>query len=339
MKRATIDDVARLAGVSIKTVSRVLNHEPTVRDSTQERVRAVMETLKYSPNSSARRLAGNRSYLLGLLYDNPSANYITSIQEGVLKVCKDEHYDMFIHPCSRSHPALLTEISDLLSLRKVDGLLLTAPISDMQSVRKMLRKMQAPNVVIEPSEPGGSKWTVGTNDRDSCAAMVHHFAGLGHKRIAFVLGHPDHLALTNRFEGFEAGMKESGLKVLKSLCVQGYNSFDSGVDCGRRLLSRTKLPTAIFCANDDMAAGVMRVAHEMNLSIPDDLSVAGFDDIPLARQTWPLLTTVRQPVHEMAELATRLLISRLRGETPEGVKRIMPSELVIRNSTGPVPQS
>lgn len=337
MKKASIHDVARLANVSIKTVSRVLNHEPKVRTSTMERVLEAMETLKYSPNSSARRLAGKRTYLLGLLYDDRSANYVTNIQGGVLEACKNDHYDVLIYPCRHNDPAILEDISDLVSNRRVDGLLLTPPISNVASVRRLIRKMAVPNVVIALAQMGDSKWTVDTNDREVCAQMVHYLAGLGHQRIAFVLGHPDHIAVSRRFEGYMDGMRESGLKVLRSLCVQGYNSFESGVKCARQLLNKKQPPTAIFCANDDMATGVGKVAHEMGITIPGELSIAGFDDIPLASQLYPTLTTIRQPTHDMAKLAAELLIRRLRGESPEGIKTILKSELVIRDSTGPVP--
>jgi len=337
MKRATIDDVAQLAGVSIKTVSRVLNHEPRVRESTRARVAQAMEALKYRPNSSARRLAGNCSYILGLLYDNPSASYITSIQEGVLEACEVEHYDILIHPCAHDSPTFQEDISELVAGVRVDGLILTPPISDLAELRKMLREMQIPNVVISLQVEGDSNWTVGTNDRDICAEMVRYLAGLGHQHIAFVSGHPDHKVIAQRFEGYRDAMLECGLKVSKANCLQGYNTFESGVECGQRLLSRKRPPTAIFCANDDMAAGVLKVAHEMKIAVPGELSVAGFDDIPLASQYWPSLTTIRQPTHEMARQATELLIKRLRGTLPQDTKRVLVSELVIRDSTGPAP--
>lgn len=301
------------------------------------RVLEAMETLQYSPNSSARRLAGNRSYLLALLYDDRSANYVTNLQRGVLEACKADHYDVLIYPCRHNDTSLLNDITELVTNRRVDGLLLTPPISDVESVRKHVRKLEAPNVVIALAKKGASKWTVDTNDRETCAEMVRYLAGLGHQRIAFVLGHPDHIAVSERFEGYKDGLRENGLKLYKSLCMQGYNSFKSGVDCGRRLLSKKQPPTAIFCANDEMAAGVKRVAHEIGISIPGDLSIAGFDDIPLAIQVYPELTTIRQPTYDMARLATELLIKRLRGESPEGIKRVLNSELVFRGSTGPAP--
>lgn len=337
MKKANIDDVARLAGVSIKTVSRVLNHEPKVRKTTKERVRESMRILKYSPNTSARRLAGNRSYLLGLLYDDRSGNYVTRTQAGVLEACRRDHYDLLIYPCRDDDPSLLDGISDLVSAGRVDGLLLTPPISDMASVRQLLRNMEIPNVVISLAHTGNSKWTVDTNDREVCTEMVDYLAGLGHQRIAFVMGNPDQIAVSQRFEGFKDGMRQNNLKVLKHYCEQGNNSFESGMECGRRLLNRKHRPTAVFCANDEMAVGVKKVAHEMGISIPDALSIVGFDDSPMARKMHPMLTTVRQPTRDMSRLATELLIKRLRGESPEGVKKILKSELIIRNSTGAAP--
>jgi len=337
LKKANIDDVARLANVSIKTVSRVLNHEPKVRDTTRERVLDAMETLKYSPNSSARRLAGNRSYLLGLLYDDRSSNYVTSTQSGVLEACRRDYYDVLIYPCRHNDPALLEGISDLISNGRVDGLLLTPPISDVEGVRQLIRKNEVPNVVISLAQKGDSRWTVDTNDREVCAEMVGYLAGLGHRRIAFVLGHPYHTAVSQRFEGYKDGMRENGLTVSRKYCEQGYNTFDSGTECAMRLLNKKQRPTAVFCANDEMAAGVKKVAHEMGISIPGALSIVGFDDVPMTRQVYPTLTTIRQPTREMARLATELLIKRLRGEAPEGIKRVLKSELIIRNSTGPAP--
>lgn len=337
LKKATIDDVAELANVSIKTVSRVLNHEPKVRPATQERVLKAMKVLDYSPNTSARRLAGNRAYLLGLMYDDPGSSYITNIQNGALEACRNDHYDILIFPCSYRDPTLPQQISELVSTVRVDGVLLTPPVCDVDPVRAELQAADAPHVVISPGPEYRSRWSVGTNDREICAKMVHHLAKLGHREIAFVEGDPDHHAIKNRLSGYLDGMRECGLDVEDVPCVKGDNSFESGVTCGEGLLRADNPPTAIFCANDDMAAGVMKTAHRMGVSIPDDLSVAGFDDVPTASQTWPSLTTIRQPILEMAETAARLLIERIRGNSPEQFNRLLESELVIRSSTGPVP--
>lgn len=334
-KRATIDDVASYAGVSIKTVSRVLNREPKVRDSTRERVEAAMAHLKYRPNSPGRMLASRNTYLLGLIY-NDNSSYITRIQNGVLNTCRGEHYDLLIHPCRYDDPALLDEVRELVTAPRVDGLLLTPPIADIPAVGQLMDELRVPNVIISRVSDDG-EWTVGTNDRAISASMVRHLVRLGHQHIGFVQGHEAHLAMANRYRGFEDGMKKADLEIDPSLIVRGDNQFDSGVDCGVRLLRRAQRPTAVFCANDHMAAGVMKVAHDMGLSIPGDLSVAGFDDDPLASQIWPQLTTVRQPLREIAGAAARLLIQRLRGEKVDDIDRTVNAEIVVRDSTGPAP--
>lgn len=336
MKKHTITDVAALAGVSIKTVSRVLNQEPNVRPATRDKVSAAIKSLHYRPSASARSLAGSRSFLLALLYDNPSASYVTKVQNGVLATCRRQQYDLLIHPCDYRGPDLGKEITELVRNTRLDGMILTPPLTDADSVRRTLKKLGTAHVFLSPGSKIKSKWTVGTNDREVSAAMVKHLVGLGHTRIAFILGHPDHRAIANRFEGFKLGMAEAGLRVLKSLCVQGYNSFESGVECANRLLDMKASPTAIFASNDDQAAGALKAAHERGVAIPGELSVAGFDDIPLASQVWPSLTTIRQPMQEMAELAASLLIKRLRGQEPNRPDRILDSELVVRDSTGPV---
>ncbi|MEO0972435.1 MAG: substrate-binding domain-containing protein, partial [Pseudomonadota bacterium] len=160
---------------------------------------------------------------------------------------------------------------------------------------------------------------------------------LGHERIAFVQAHPDHLAMASRYDGFLDGLRRSGLRPDARLVLRGDKTSASGLECGRKLLARKRRPTAIFCANDHMASGVMRAAHEAGLAIPEDLSVAGFDDIPLASQLFPSLTTVRQPLQEMACLAGELLIKRLRGGAPEDAQLTMTSQIVVRESTGAAP--
>ena len=337
MKKATINDVADLAGVSIKTVSRVLNHEPKVRPATQERVQKAMKLLDYSPNTSARRLAGRRSYLLGLLYDNPGMSYITHIQNGALEACRQDHYDIMIFPSSFGDPGLPGQLREMLNNVRVDGVLLTPPICDTEDVRRELRALSASNVVVSPGGEIGKRWAVLTNDHQMCLKMVNHLADHGHKRIAFVKGDPEHLAMVKRYDGYLDGMRSRGLVIEPSLTVQGFNHFESGIVCGEQLLGRDDPPTAIFCATDEMAAGVMRVAHDNGMLIPSDLSVAGFDDAPLASQTWPSLTTIRQPLHDMGHEAARLLINRIRGVATDDTIRIIESELIVRNSTGHVP--
>lgn len=308
-----------------------------MRPATKARVEDAIKALNYRPSSSARELAGRRSFLVGLLYDNPSASYITNIQNGVLEVCREQGYNLLIHPCSYRQAGVDREIVDFVAHSRVDGLILTPPITDLASTRRQLKARAIPNVIISPASMRANPWSVGTNDSEVCAAMVHHLADLGHRDIAFIKGHPDHLAIANRHKGYLQGMAERGLKPRAAMQVQGFNSFESGVACAQKLLSLKRKPTAVFASNDDMAAGVLRTAHIMGYAIPGDLSVAGFDDIPLASQLWPSLTTIRQPIEEMAIAATKLLILQLRDRPVDDIERRIDSQLVIRDSTGPAP--
>lgn len=336
MGKSRMEEVAALARVSIKTVSRVINDEPNVRDSTRTRVLDAIERLDYRPDQSARRLAGSRSYLIGLLYDNPSASYVLDTQNGVLDRCRAGNYDLLINPCDYKSPDLLDEVESLVSHARLDGLILTPPLSDHAGLVAMLRNKLIPFVMVAPPGHPDEMRSVHTNDREICYEMTRYLASLGHERIGYIVGHPDHGAVGTRFLGYRDGLSQVGIRFQKALIEQGYNSYESGEKSARRLLSKKNRPTAIFAGNDEMAAGAMKAAHEMGLDIPDDLSVAGFDDIPLACQVWPALTTIRQPIREMGERAAELLLAQIRGEQVSRVQMI-PSTIVVRDSTGPVP--
>lgn len=334
MAKATIDNVAALAGVSIKTVSRVVNKEPNVRQATRDKVLKAIEALDYRPNLSARSLAGNRSYVIGLLYDNPSANYVIDVQDGVLTTCRAQGYDVLIHPCNHQQPDLEREVGDLLRQTRIDGVILTPPLSDVMSILDVLRERQIPFVRIAPTLKKSISPYVETNDAEAAYDMTCELIALGHERIGFVAGHPDHRAVTHRFEGYRAALVENDIPLDEALVVQGYNSFESGEAAAGTLLALEQAPSAIFAANDDMAAGVMMVAHQQGLRIPGDLSVAGFDDTPVAHQIWPSLTTVRQPIQAMAQKATELLLKQLKGKDVQLPASMLSSSLIRRDSTG-----
>jgi len=339
LAKATIQDVARLAGVSIKTVSRVTNKEANVRDETRSKVERAAKRLDYRPNPSARSLAGTRSYHVGLLFDNLSASYLMNIQNGVLSTSRSEGYDLVIQPCDYSDPKLVASISSMVGSKSVDGLILTPPLSDMKPLLQALDKLGVCFALIAPADRSNRHRSVFTNDQEVCAEMTRYLVSMGHRRIGFVIGHPDHGAVGNRYLGYRDGLKSCGLKFDRRLVKQGDNTLESGEKCGQRLLDLEDPPTAIFASNDDTAAGVMRTAHEMGLAIPGDVSVAGFDDVPLASQIWPALTTIRQPMEEMAVRATAFLLRQLRGETDNENPHTIASTLVIRESTGPCPRS
>lgn len=338
MAKATIDDVAELAGVSIKTVSRVVNKEPNVRPETRDKVLSAIAELDYRPNLSARSLAGNRSYVLGLLYGNPSANYVIDIQEGVLSICRPQGYDLLIHPCNHRDENLTKEIVDMIHQKRIDGLILTPPLSDNLSVVNALKSISIPFVRVAPTGNKDVCPYVETNDEEASYDMTCQLIAMGHKRIGFIRGHPDHLAVSLRYDGYKAALIENNIDLTEDLIEQGFNSFESGETCANKLLQKKPRPTAIFAANDDMAAGVMMVAHQNGIKIPDELSVVGFDDTPVAHQLWPSLSTVRQPIQQMAKKATDLLLKQLRGKDVQLPASMLSSSLIMRESTGPAPK-
>lgn len=342
-KQATIDNVAKLAGVSIKTVSRVANNEPGVRDETRIKVTKAIEALNYRPNLAARNLASRQSFLIGLLYDDPgayeipSASYIINIQDGVLRACKERNYDLLIHPCDYKSEGIADEVTALIEHSRLDGLVLAPPLSDMSTIIRAIDKAEKPFARIAPGDKTDRHSAVRTDDREVCAAMTRHLASLGHRKIAFITGHPDHKAVAKRYLGFQDGLKDCGLKLYKSLVKEGDNSIRSGEECGEKLLTAAIRPTAIFACNDDMAAGVIRVALRLGLNVPGDVSVAGFDDIPLAQTIFPSLTTVNQPLAAMAHRATEMLINHIRARAPSDISETIEAQLMLRESTGLAP--
>jgi LacI family transcriptional regulator len=343
-RRPTIEDVASLAGVSIKTVSRVFNHEPNVRESTREKVDRAIEQLGYRPNPSARNLASQRARLIVLVYDDPSAyeipsaGYIVRMQAGALRACRNERFELLIHPCRYRDEDVGAELQDLIGEVRPAGIVLAAPLSNMPEIVAAISATETPCVRLSIGSENGHEYTVATNDREVSARMTRYLASLGHRRIGFICGDPDHAAVTNRFDGFRDGLKEADLIFSDELVAQGDNSIGSGERCAEQLLSVDPRPTAIFAANDDMAAGVMRVATRMGIKVPDELSVAGYDDISLARQIFPALTTIRQPLSAMAEAAAKALIESKSGN-PRGARlEVVPGTVQIRGSTGPAPQ-
>ena len=344
MSKPTIFDVAKVAGVSIKTVSRVVNHEPNVREATRERVDEAIAVLKYRPDQSARNLASHRSHMIGLVYDDPAAyelpssGYIIRMQQGALKVCRSAHSELLIHPCNYREKKVGVELKALIEETRPAGIILAAPLSNMPKIVRAIEATGTPMVRLSPGQKNGKHLSVSTNDREICAEMTHYLAGLGHTRIAFIKGDPQHKAVANRFLGYRDGLNESGLEFCEQLVAAGDNSFGSGEACAENLLEHKQPPTAIFAANDDMAAGVIRTARRLGIDMPGQLSVAGFDDISLSRHLDPTLTTIRQPLVRMAERAAAMLVKGNGDDKGEDGQVVIPATIEIRDSTGPAPE-
>ncbi|MDX1509195.1 MAG: LacI family DNA-binding transcriptional regulator [Woeseiaceae bacterium] len=342
-RRATIEDVASLAGVSIKTVSRVVNREPNVRDSTMQRVEKAIAKLEYRPNPSARNLASHRARLIVLVYDDmsayeaPSAGYVIKMQEGALRACRPEGFELLIHPCNYRNSDVGASLREQIGQVRPSGIIVAAPLSNMPVIVDAVKATQTPYVLMATGTGNGDKYEVATNDREISAEMTRYLASLGHERIAFIKGHKNAKAVGNRFDGYKDGLKQSGLKYDRELVAQGDLSIGSGEKCAQKLLQLERRPTAIFAANDDMAAGVIRVALRSGIRIPDELSIAGCDDIALAQQIYPSLTTIRQPLSAMAQAASQALIDGSRGRPHDPGIEIVPGTIQKRESTGPAP--
>lgn len=343
MPRATIDDVAELAGVSIKTVSRVVNQEPNVREQTREKVEKAIAQLHYRPNLSARNLASQRSRVIALVYDDPSAyeipsaGYIIRMQNGILRACHTADYRFLIHPCNYRSESIGKELKALIEHARPHGIVLAAPLSNMPKIVRAIAATGTPIVRLSPGTRNGEQYSVATNDREVSAEMTGYLASLGHRRIAFIKGHPSHKAVGNRYLGYVDGLRQNGIEFDAALVEDGDNSFGSGETASRRLLGRADPPTAIFAANDDMAAGVIRAAALMKIDVPGRLSVAGCDDISLASQLCPTLTTIRQPLAAMAERAALALIRGSQKGSPLRGIEVVPATIRVRESTGPAP--
>ena len=311
MTRVTINDVARAVGTSKKTISRVLNSDPNVSDSMRQRVVDAVAALNYRPLTSARSLAANRSFMIGLLYDNRSPSYIMEVQAGVLEACEAQHYSMMVQPLVSSAADFVERVEDILSRHRPDGLILTPPLTDHPQLLDCLHRQAVPFASIAPRHRPEDCIGVMLREREAAAAMVEHLVSLGHRRIAHIIGDLEHGAGVWRLAGYRDGLARAGLKEDPAYMVQGRFSFESGVAAMRQLLALPSRPTAVFAGDDDMAVGAIWAAAEAGVSIPRDMSICGFDDTTIATQVWPPLTTVHQPVREMGRRATEELLLRV----------------------------
>ncbi|WP_426164821.1 LacI family DNA-binding transcriptional regulator [Sandarakinorhabdus sp. DWP1-3-1] len=331
--RSTIKEVSAAAGVSVTTVSRVLNNEPYVKPETRRRVEAAIAKLEFRPSVAARALAGQRSFQIALLYDNPSPYYIYSIQTGARAHCVERGFRVFFQECDITAPGLATEIAGLIAETHLDGVILSPPVSDSPIVIELLQRSKLPFVRIAPGADLDISPYVFINDEAAAEEVADHLVGLGHRRIGFIIGHPDHVSSRQRLTGFRRALARHDIAEDPTMIRQGYFDFDSGHRAGREMLAAAERPTAIFASNDDMAAGVLAAAHELGLPVPGDIAIAGFDDTDLARLVWPPLTTIRQPTRALAYAAAKMLIDAVE---PGGQQ--LGHELIVRASTmGPGP--
>lgn len=333
-RQPTINDVASAAGVSKKTVSRVINRSPLLKEDTRKKVEEVIHSLGYVPNPQARALALRRNFLIGLLHDNPNAQTVLNVQEGVLDAIRDTDFALVVRPVDRQSPDMLDDIRDFLEKQRLFGVLILPPVSENDALAALCRELGCYYVRMGSAELDRAENMVESNDREAVERAVDHLVEQGHTKIGLICGPDGFRSALERREGFLAAMRRHGLEVPESMVAPGRYTFESGLDAARRLFDAPVRPTAIFASNDEMAAATLHVAHQHGLSVPDDLSIIGFDDSPIAAHIWPPMTTVRWPIRAMAKAAAMKLVAPM--EAASEPSHFL-STLVCRDSVAPVP--
>lgn len=329
-ERSNIRDVAAKAGVAVKTVSRVLNGHPYVSAETRARVEEAMRDLDFRPSIAARILSGAKSNQIALIYDNHSPYYMFQIQTGCWEFCKENSIRLLAQPVDVADPQVGEQVRGLVSETQVDGIILSSPVTDCVPVLRALEAMDVPFVRISPGTNHALTSSVFMDDAQAADDMTTYLINAGHRRIGFIKGHPNHMASDDRLFGYRRALDRAGIAYEPEMVCDGEFDFESGVRAANRLLDMADRPTAIFASNDDMAAGVLAVAHDRGIELPGQLSVAGFDDTTLACTVWPPLTTIHQPMAELARTATEILIAG--GDITH---RRLPHSLVERASVAP----
>lgn len=333
MSTPTIKDVAARAGVSPKTVSRVINGEAHVRPAVREQVLRVVAEMDYRPNAFARGLSSSRAYLIGLFFDDPASGYAADVQRGALTRCRELSHHLIVEPVDLDASDWQERLVATLRELRLGGAILTPPICDSQPLIDLFERHDVPVVRIAPGACLDRTALVCMDDRAAAREMTDRLIALGHRGIAFVKGKESHAATQRRLAGFRDAMSAAGLAVRDEWIIAGDFSFRCGLAAAENILSSADRPTAVFASNDETALGVLVGAIRHHVAVPETLSIAGFDDAPIARMAWPQIATIRQPNVEIAAAAVDMLIAPGRvdaGEAPP--RRELPYKLVDRAS-------
>lgn len=335
---ATISEVAERAGVSTKTVSRVMNNYEHISEKTRIKVERAIEELNFSPSLIAQQLRLGESLSIGMLYGDPSSGYQSRLNHAVLKACSDARRYLAVELFDEKNLDWRRQLEDFLGRTKVRNMILVPPMCDSSELHGLLHERGIDYVLISPSSPVSGALSIAMDDRSASKEMTEHLIQLGHKSIGHIGGHPDHVVTILRRVGFEEAMAKAGLARPETMFIEsGRFRFRASLECADRMLSQRNRPTAIFAANDEMASAVIMAANRRGLRVPDDLSVAGFDDAPIASIVWPDLTTIAQPFEEIGRTAVRVLCEKRPSSREISETIILPHQLVVRASTAPAP--
>ena len=330
-------DVAKQAGVSPMTVSRTLSGSSYVEPGLQRRVQAAVATLRYCPNVAARNLARAHSVHIGLLYNNPSEAYLNELLVGVLEESSRAGCQIVLEKCSSRDERATVE---RLVRAGVGGVILPPPLSDSKLALAALRAARVPFVEVATGRANAGGLSVRIDDFRAAQAMTRYLLSVGHRKLGFIVGAANQTVSAQRRAGFEQALRDADVPIRPEWVKEGSFSYRSGLLAAQGILDAARRPTAIFASNDDMAGAAIAVAHRSGLDVPGDLTVVGFDDTPLATTLWPALTTIRQPVADMARKAVSVLLEeirrRQRGETLAPLQVFMNFSLVKRASSAPI---
>lgn len=330
--QTTINDVARIAGVSKKTVSRVINRSPLLNDDTRRRVEDVIAELAYIPNPQARALALRRNFLIGLVHDNPNAQMVMNVQQGILEALHGTEFELVVRPVDRGSATMLVDLRHFLERQRLFGLVLLPPISENDTIAQLCAEIGCRYVRMGSARLDDDDHMVASNDCEAVRGATEFLIAQGHRRIGLIAGPHGFRSARERRLGFEQALANAGIALPRSMIADGTYTFESGLTAAERLLDLMPRPTAIFSCNDEMAAGVMHAARQRGLDIPKDLSIVGFDDTPVAAHVWPPLTTVRWPIASMARSAALKLTAGLDGEDIVEEPSLFLSTLIRRAS-------
>lgn len=345
LRPVTIRDVAAAAGVSLQTVSRVINDAPNVRDPIKNRVLQAIETLGYVPSLAARRMAGKRSYLLLALNDRDrtiegwrsgdGTDWVDQMLLGGMLECAEHGYRMLFELVDTHSAHVEREITAALSALHPDGVILTPPHGDNPVIRDLLASKKIPFARIG-SKGDGHGIPVSMDDAAAARVATEHLLSLGHRRIGFITGSDEYALSADRLEGYRSTMAAAGVAD-PCMIARGDFTFASGSEASRQLLALDDRPTGIVASSDQMALAALQVARSQGCRVPNELSIVSFDDTPIVKFSTPPLTAIRQPIAAMTACAARLLIGAVNGDAPSEADNIVPFELMVRGSTAPPP--
>jgi LacI family transcriptional regulator len=329
----TIREVAKLAGVSPITVSRVINNSSYASDETKKKVNAAIRQLGYVPNTLARSLRSRRTCTLALVLTDITNPFWTTVARGAEDAASESGFSMILGNTDESEQKQDRYIKVLLE-KQIDGILFV-PVGNTAATMKMLRRQEVPCVVLDRRIAGGRADVVRSDSEGGAYQLTKLLLSLGHRRIAIMSGPRGVSTAEDRVVGYQLALKEIGLTVLPELLQYGHFTIESGSEMTRKTLELNPRPTALFAGNNFIAIGALKWLQEMQLRVPEDIAVVGFDDLPSSLTIDPFLTAAKQPAYEMGKRAAELLIARLSGKAPKKYQEIvLPTEIEIHRSSG-----